>query len=361
MTKWQAAYAEAKSRGAEAAVFFDEIHRLYVTSFQSTDGIAVCTASECALFLDFRYYEGAGNALKAGLLQDNVQVYPANDGLNKALLEYLTDNGISRVAIDTTVVTVDGLGKLNRLFDGNVGFVHVPGLCAEARKIKTPREIETVQAAQAITDKAFEHILKFIRRGVTEIEVAAELEYFMKRNGADGTAFDTIAVSGRNSSLPHGVPTSDPLSENAFFTMDFGAKYQGYCSDMTRTVVLGKADAEMRRIYNTVLEAQRLAIAKVKAGVPCKEVDAAARDYIYEMGYVGKFGHSTGHSLGLEIHEAPSFSMKSEDVLQSGMIMTVEPGIYIEGFGGVRIEDMVLVTDDGCINLTASPKELIEL
>lgn len=361
MTKWQSAYAEAKSRGAEAAVFFDGINRLYVTSFHSTDGIAVCTASECALFLDFRYYEGAINAMKAGLLQDNVQVYSAPDGLNKALQEYLADNSISRIAVDTAVVTVDGLERLDRFFDGTVGFVRAPGLCTEARKIKTPREIETVQNAQGITDKAFEHILGFIRHGVTEREVAAELEYFMKKNGADGTAFETIAVSGLNSSLPHGVPTSDPLSENAFFTMDFGAKYQGYCSDMTRTVVLGKADAEMRRMYNTVLEAQRLAIAKIKAGVPCKEVDAAARDYIYEMGYVGKFGHSTGHSLGLEIHETPTFSKKSEAVLQSGMIMTVEPGIYIEGFGGVRIEDMVLVTEDGCINLTASPKELIEL
>ena len=192
-------------------------------------------------------------------------------------------------------------------------------------------------------------------------DVAAELEYFMKKKGAQCPAFETIAVSGKKSSMPHGVPESIVLTENSFLTMDFGAKYNGYCSDMTRTVVLGKADDEMKRVYNTVLEAQLAGIAAAHGGALGKDVDKAARDIIDNAGYKGLFGHSLGHSLGIEIHENPRFAPKFDKECPVQSIITVEPGIYIPGKYGVRIEDMVLLGKDGCRDLTHSPKQLIEI
>ena len=195
---------------------------------------------------------------------------------------------------------------------------------------------------------------------MTEIDVALELEMFMRRAGADAIAFQTIAVSGAKSALPHGVPAATPLSRG-FLTMDFGAAVGGYCSDMTRTVALGKASAEMKGIYNTVLEAQALGIAAICDGVPCALVDAAARSHIDGAGYRGLFGHSFGHGVGLEIHEAPRLSSRNRGPLRAGNAVTAEPGIYRIGECGCRIEDMGIVTEDGFMNLTRSPKELIEL
>ncbi len=189
----------------------------------------------------------------------------------------------------------------------------------------------------------------------------AELEYFMRCDGADGPAFDTIAVSGKSSSLPHGVPSHSFLTANSFLTMDYGARYKGYCSDMTRTVVIGKADEEMKRIYKTVYDAQAEAMKYIKAGMKCSDADALARNVISDAGYGEYFGHSLGHSLGLEIHERPSLSPRSNEILEEGNIVTIEPGIYIPGKYGVRIENMVLITKNGCINLTGSDRSLIEL
>ena len=231
---------------------------------------------------------------------------------------------------------------------------------ADIRQIKDAEEIAKMQKAQDITDKAFAHILKVINRDMTELDVAVELEYAMRKNGAGAFAFDTISVSGDASALPHGTPRNVKLREG-FLTMDFGAKFDGYCSDMTRTIVIGKADSEIKKIYNTVLSAQLAAIDYLRAGADCGEADKIARDII-NVDYDGKFGHSLGHSVGLFIHEKPGLSVRGFGrKLRVGEILTVEPGIYIFGKYGCRIEDMVAITDDGVHNFTHSTKELIEI
>ena len=355
MTGREYAYSEAKKRNADGALFEDGINRRYVTGFPSSDGLALCLENETLLILDMRYAVAAENKNLEG-----ITVIRSEDGLYRTLKQEIEKRGIKSLIIESTAVTVQMFADLQKALSP-VKFVPVANICGGARQIKTAFEIDCVRHAQSITDKCFTHILGYIKRGMTEKEIAAEMEYFMKRNGADGLAFDTIAVSGLKSALPHGVPGDEVVTENGFFTMDFGASYNGYCSDMTRTIVIGKADDKMRHVYNTVLEAQRRGIAAVHDGVLGRDVDAAARDYIYAQGYEGHFGHSTGHSLGLEIHEPPFSSTRSSDVLRSGMFMTVEPGIYIEGFGGVRIEDTVLVAGDGCEDMASSEKRLIEL
>ena len=196
---------------------------------------------------------------------------------------------------------------------------------------------------------------------VTEKQVAAHIEFYMRDAGAEGTSFDTIAASGIHSSMPHAVPTDKVLEEGDFLTMDFGCLVNGYCSDMTRTIVYGRADEKQKEIYDVVLQAQMAALHAIKPGMTGKEVDAIARDVIKEAGYGDCFGHSLGHSVGLEIHETPCFSPREESVIELGMVITVEPGIYVEGFGGVRIEDVVVITENGCENITHSPKERMEI
>ncbi|MBO5327479.1 MAG: M24 family metallopeptidase, partial [Clostridia bacterium] len=228
---------------------------------------------------------------------------------------------------------------------------------------KDARELDAIAAAQELTDAAFSHILHYLKRGVREIDVALELELFMRRNGAEGIAFDTIAVSGTGSALPHGVPRAREL-ENGFLTMDFGARFGGYCADMTRTVVIGKADDAMKHLYQTVLKAQEAALAAAKGGISCRALDRVARDIIEGAGYRGCFGHSLGHGVGIDIHESPRLSptAREDAVLCAGHVVTVEPGIYIEGKYGCRIEDMIAVNTDGSIrNFTKSTKELLEI
>ncbi len=353
-------YREIRDAGFDCALFLDETSQYYLSDFYSTDGAVIVSENETALIIDSRYFEAAENDKKAGRLSDDVNPILFRKNIFEVIAEYISSVGAKKVCLDAGLVTVKQLQTLQAKCEG-VQFDFLSDVCLKYRKIKTPEEIEKIRKAQEITDKAFSHILGFINEERTEIEVAAELEYFMRKSGAGGLAFETISVSGRNSSLPHGVPTESKLTKNSFLTMDYGAKYAGYCSDMTRTVVLGKADEEMKRIYNTVLTAQSEAMKYIKAGVKCSDADKVARDVITDAGYGEYFGHSLGHSLGLEIHELPALSPKSNDTLVAGNIVTVEPGIYIPGKYGVRIENMVLVTEDGCINLTESDRGLIEL
>ena len=231
----------------------------------------------------------------------------------------------------------------------------------DLRQVKTKEELEYLAKAEEIGDKAFAEFLKIVKPGMTELEAAAELEYLMKKEGAEDLSFNTIIASGLNSSMPHAIPGYKKLEEGDFVTCDFGCKYKGYCSDMTRTFVLGKASDKQKEIYNVVLKAQLAGLAAVKAGVSGASVDKVARDIITEAGYGDCFGHGLGHSVGLFIHESPRLSPSDDTILKANMIETVEPGIYVPGFGGVRIEDMVVVTEDGCRNLAHSPKELIEV
>lgn len=235
------------------------------------------------------------------------------------------------------------------------------------RQIKTGCEIQEIEKAERIGDEAFGRIVRDLAkmRGsgcyLTEKQVAARLEFYMRELGADGTSFDTIAASGIHSSMPHAIPTDRVLAEGDFLTMDFGCRVNGYCSDMTRTVVIGCAGERQKEVYDIVLRAQVAGISAVRPGVKCCEIDHAARSVIAAAGYGEQFGHALGHSVGLMIHETPCFSKKDETVLEPGMVITVEPGIYMEGDFGVRIEDVVVVTEDGCRNITQSPKKLMEI
>jgi Xaa-Pro aminopeptidase len=231
----------------------------------------------------------------------------------------------------------------------------------QLRRIKTAKELEYIKKAEKIGDQVFTEILDFIKPGMTELEIAAQIEFLLKMRGAEGLSFSSIVASGLNSSMPHAVPSRKRIEAGDFVTMDFGCVYEGYCSDMTRTIVIGKASERQREIYRVVLEAQTQALSFIKAGYRGSEVDRVARDIIYKAGFEGCFGHGLGHSVGLEVHENPRLNMSDESILLPGMIETVEPGIYIKGYGGVRIEDLVAVTEDGCENFTHSKKELIEL
>ena len=356
MTKGRQVYSKIASLGDEA-IFFDEVSMYWLTGFYSTDGVVIVDKDATKLCVDSRYIEAANMAKKNGSAYDDVEVILLDEGIYAAMQKNIKGK---KVVFDSGFVTVARLDSLKNKF-AEFEFVAVNDICGEFRMIKSPDEIEKIKTAQSITDAAFTHILGFIKAGVTEREIAAELEYFVKRNGGDNMAFDTIAVSGSNSSLPHGVPSDREIVRNSFITMDFGAKYHGYCSDMTRTVVFGKADDEMKFVYDTVLKAQLMSIGGVKAGMKGSDCHAIAANVISGAGYGKNFGHGLGHSLGIEIHESPRFSPKYDAPIPVDSVMTVEPGIYLEGKYGVRIEDMVLMTSEGCIGLTKSPKELIEL
>ena len=228
------------------------------------------------------------------------------------------------------------------------------------RIVKDAAELSCIKEAAKIADDAFLHILPHISPGKTEKEIALDLEFYMRKHGADGVSFETVAASGYRSAMPHGVATEKIIQNGEFLTLDFGCKYKGYCSDMTRTVVVGKASDKQKEIYEIVLAAQLAALKKIRAGKSCKDIDAISRNIIKDAGYGDCFGHGLGHSVGLKIHEKPSLSPRSEDILIPNITMTVEPGIYIKDFGGVRIEDLVIVTENGFQNLVTAPKELIE-
>lgn len=231
----------------------------------------------------------------------------------------------------------------------------------EFRQIKEPEELECLRKAEKIGDAAFSHIINQLTVGITELEVAWEIEQAMRKAGGEGCSFETIAVFGERTAMPHAVPGRRRLNMGDFVVMDFGCIYRGYCSDMTRTVVMGKASQQQKRMYETVLKAQLAALSFIRSGVKGSEVDEVARNIIADAGYGKFFGHGLGHSVGLFIHESPSLSPKDNTVLHKNMVETVEPGIYIPDEGGVRIEDLVIVTEKGCENLTFSPKNLMEL
>ena len=340
---------------SDAVLITSFSNRFYLTHFSSSDGFVLATKEEVYLAVDFRYYEMAKKKVKPPF-----KVVLVEGRYSETLKEIVKKHNVSNLWIEDKSLSISELDFYKKIFP-KVQFLYVSAFFETLRSIKTLEELEFIKKAQEITDNAFSHILNFISDKKTESEVALELEYFMRKQGADGIAFDTIAVSGKKSSLPHGTPSHVLLQKDAFLTMDLGAKYNGYCADMTRTVVLGRANDEMKRVYDTVLNAQKLALDKIRAGVLGSEVDKGAREYIYSHGYEGCFGHSTGHGLGIDVHEMPSFSPSYNKIIEKGCVLSVEPGIYIEDKFGVRIEDIVYVTDDGYENLTKSSKELIEI
>ena len=342
-----------KEIGVDSVIVLDELNQHYLSGFAFTDGFLLITLNKAYLVTDFRYYEMALNAADK---QFEV-LTPENRGefIDKAL----SDEGSKTVGFEGGSVSYDVYRSYCDKHP-HLAFVNIGDAIEVIRQIKDEDEIAKMQKAQDITDKAFSHILKVINRDMTELDVAVELEYAMRKNGANAFAFDTISVSGDASALPHGTPRNVKLREG-FLTMDFGAKFDGYCSDMTRTIVIGKADSEIKKLYNTVLSAQLAALDYLKAGADCGEADKIARDII-NVDYNGAFGHSLGHSVGLFIHESPRlYSRGFGRKLNVGEIVTVEPGIYLFGKYGCRIEDMVAITESGIYNFTRSTKELIEI
>ena len=342
-------------KGLDALIVLGELNQQYLSGFAFTDGLLLITMKRALLITDFRYYEMAENEA----FSDFEVMIPENRV--KKVKETLADESCRKIGFEGESVSFATYKKYCETYP-ECEFVSIGNAIEELREIKDEGEIALMQKAQDITDYAFSELIKRIDTNMTEIEVAAELEYLMRRSGASGFAFDTIAVSGDASALPHGTPRNVKLKPG-FLTMDFGAKYKGYCSDMTRTIVIGKADAEIKKLYNTVREAQRLGLEAVRAGADCKDCDAAARDYIDSFKeYNGAFGHSLGHGVGLFIHESPRLSRFGEGrKLRAGEIVTVEPGIYLYGKYGCRIEDMVAVTESGNYDFTHSTKELIEI
>lgn len=329
-----------------------ENHR-YICGFINPDGQVFVGMHDAYVFADFRYIEAAKREVPDGL----TVIMP--EGKRSDYLAKYTA-GAETIAFEDRKLSVYDLRTLEEDLPG-IQFVPAGNLFPEIRRIKTPDEVAAIVAAQRIAEGALEHLLSVITYNMTEIEVAAELEYYMKKNGSEDKSFDTIAVSGTNSSSPHGVPRPVKL-ERGFLTMDFGAMIDGYHSDMTRTIVIGKADADERRLYDTVLRAQCAAIDAIRAGEENYAMDKVARDIIEGAGYKGCFGHSLGHGVGLEIHELPAMAPRQMGAhLAPHEIVTVEPGIYLEGKYGCRIEDMLEVTENGNVNLTKAPKELIEI
>lgn len=352
---WERLAARLPDRQS-AALITAPHNRRYLTGFPSSDGCVLVMQEDACFLTDFRYIEAA---------QQHVQGMPCRCYTRMAdgVREWLKERRAERVFLEAEEVTLAQRDALQKRLDlPLIGDNSLDGWLSAVRLSKTPEELEKIRQAQALTDEGFAHILTFIAPGKTEREIALELEFDIRRRGAEGAAFEFIVVSGQNSSLPHGVPTDKPVEPGDFITMDFGAVVDGWHSDMTRTVAVGRVGEEERRVYDTVLRAQKAALGVLRAGLSCVEGDAAARRVIEEAGYGDCFGHSTGHGVGVEIHEGPRLSPAAgEELLSAGSVVTVEPGIYLPGRFGVRIEDMAAITESGIENLTGSPKELLEL
>ncbi|MBQ0125895.1 MAG: aminopeptidase P family protein [Clostridiales bacterium] len=341
-------------QNADAFITTDEKTRLYLSKFHATDGTVFVTKNTAVLYADFRYIEAAEKEAVG------VKVVMPTGRVSECVKEIIAAEGIKTVGYEENKLTVADLDRLKSTYAG-IEFIPMGSVITNLCVYKDEEEMATIREAQKITDKAFAEVLSVLSPDMTEIDVAAEIEYRMKKLGAICPSFETIAVSGTNSSRPHGVPSREKL-QKGFLTMDFGCVYNGYCSDMTRTVCIGKADGDMKKLYDTVLKAQLAAIDAAKLGVKCAAVDKVARDIIDEAGYRGCFGHGLGHGVGLYIHEEPRFSPSAGDVvITPGHVITVEPGIYLKGKYGARIEDMIQATESGVTDITASPKNLIEI
>ena len=336
----------------DAILLTSPVSQRYAVGYAFSDGYVLITGSAAYLVTDFRYLE------EAEKLTDPEITVVAPSSMLEFIEGTLIGDGAGRIGYEDRALTC---ADFARIFEDLPGVaVPIGGGIEDLRAVKDSSEIAMIRMAQSITDAAYQHILKTLTPSMTEVDVVLELEFFMRRAGAEGIAFPTIAVSGASSALPHGLPSRNTLSRG-FLTMDFGAMYGGYCSDMTRTVSLGKATQEMKRLYETVRHAQELGIEAIAAGIEGHLVDGAARSFIDSQGYAGLFGHSFGHGVGLEIHEAPRLSSRSSIPLAAGNVVTAEPGIYRIGEYGCRIENMGLVTEDGFENFTASSTELLEL
>lgn len=338
--------------GYDAFLVTKEENKSYLSRFHSSSYQLVITPDRNYILTDFRYREAAQSLAPVYQLVEVKAGYPLN--------LFLKEQGFARLAVELEDISAAFFNRLDSALTGTE-LLSFDGEVEKIRSVKDQTEIDATREAEHIGDKAFEYILGEIKPGVSEKEIALKLELKMRELGASGLSFDTICVSGVRTSMPHGEPSDKLIEDGDFVTMDFGCKYRGYCSDMTRTVAVGHVSDKQKLVYDTVLKAQLAAFEVMKAGGSGREVDRAARDVIYGAGFEGCFGHANGHGTGLEIHEAPVASPVSSDILEAGNIMSNEPGIYIPGEFGVRIEDLSVITEDGIINLTESDKRLMIL
>ena len=340
----------------EAVIITGDANRRYFTGFASSAGTLLITSHSADFIIDFRYYEKAYNSIS------HCNVVLA-EKLYMQLRELLKNNNISKIYTETSYISLKDFETFRtELSDFEVSSESkMDEYVLELRSIKSDEELKAIKEAQKITDDTFGYILERIKPGRTEREIMLDMEFFLRKQGSQGVSFDFIVVSGKNSSLPHGVPTDKIIESGDFVTMDFGAVVNGYRSDMTRTIAVTSISEEQRYVYNSVLEAQNEAFKAIHPGTRCIDVDSAARNYIYSKGYEGCFGHGLGHSIGIEVHESPCFNTRDRTILKPGMILSVEPGIYLPGRFGVRIEDVIVVTENGFENITHCEKKLTVL
>ena len=327
--------------------------RYYGAEFDIAEGVAIVTKAGCRYFTDSRYIESAQNGIQGFQVMEVNRANPYTKLLNEAIAEF----GVTKLGFEEEYLSVAEFNSYSEKL--NAQLLPYSQQINSFRIVKEDWEFALMRKAQEITDQAFAEVLTRIKIGMTEKQLQAELIYCLYKNGGEGLSFDPIVVSGPNTSLPHGVAGDRVIQEGDFITLDFGALYKGYCADMTRTVAVGYATEEMKKVYETVLAAQQAGIATTRAGVTGKEIDGAARKVIGDAGYGEFFGHGYGHGLGLEVHEMPSCSVGGETPMPVHTICSAEPGIYLPGKFGVRIEDVVIFTEDGCEDITKSPKNLI--
>ena len=339
----------------DCAIITSDVNRRYFTDMKSSAGTVLVFPNSAYLIIDFRYIEKARRQVTTCEVIEQQRLFHQ---INSLLKKY----GAKTIAVESDYLTVSGLIDFKANLKGKIkSDKELSRLIASLRTVKSDDEIIKIEKAQRIAESAFDDIVKFIEVGRTEREIALRLDSLMLEHGAEAMSFETIVLSGKNTSMPHGVPSDKRVDSGDFVLMDFGAVYDGYHSDMTRTVCVGEPTDKQRKIYNIVLTAQKESIKYAKAGLSGSQLDSAARDIITNEGYGDCFGHSLGHGVGLEIHEYPNASPNSDCELLENSVVTIEPGIYIAGEFGVRIEDFVVLKEDGCINLTKAPKELIIL
>lgn len=343
-----------KNEKIECALIYSDANRNYLTGFTGDESYAVITQDKAIFITDSRYTEQAESQVV------DFEVRKFQNKLTDYLKDLIKSFGAANLGFEENFMTFDMYEGLKSGLE-NVEFLKLNSMVEKLRQVKDDGEIECIKRAAAIADEAFSHIIGFIKPGMSENQVGLELEFFMRKKGASRLSFTSIVASGKRSSLPHGTATDKVIENGDFLTLDFGCVYRGYCSDMTRTVVIGSADERQKEIYNIVLEANERALEEVKPGITGEELDRIARNVISERGFGEYFGHGLGHGVGMQIHELPYVSKKGKDQVQAGMVITDEPGIYIPSYGGVRIEDLVLVTGQGYEVLSKSNKQLIEI
>ncbi|MEH7301623.1 M24 family metallopeptidase [Neobacillus drentensis] len=341
------------THGIDGLVITSPFNRRYISNFTGSAGVVLISADKALFITDFRYTEQASKQC------EGFEIIKFSGSIPEEVAQQAKNLGIQKLGFEEDFLTYSSFKLYEKEIEAEL--VPISGVIEKLRLIKTDAEIKILKVAADIADAAFKHILDFIRPGKTELEVSNELEFFMRRAGATSSSFDTIVASGHRSALPHGVASNKVIEAGDVVTLDYGAYYNGYVSDITRTVAVGEPDAKLKEIYEIVFEAQARGMAGIKPGMTGKQADALTRDYITEKGYGEYFGHSTGHGIGLEVHEGPGLSTKSDIILEPGMVVTCEPGIYIPGLGGVRIEDDTLITTTHNEALTHSTKELIIL